>query len=162
MLTSDSHCTKAYWWLTIRLDSKFIVSRQTPASSERQGRTAMGCCSSQVPCVPVNYPLKPAVRYAVITSQCLLAVTLQQFRVLSRVCTVPFKKPIVTPETAEQQDAFNQLDYILGEETPFSGVGWAIKQQSVLGSKKRLEQWNDSCGVPCWDVLWALMTICIK
>jgi len=36
MLTIDSHRTKAYWWLTIGLDSKFIVSRQTPASSERQ------------------------------------------------------------------------------------------------------------------------------
>lgn len=110
------------------------------AQKGREGQLWGAVTAKSIPCVPVNYPLKPAVRYAVITSQCLLAVTLQQFRVLSRVCTVPFKKPIVTPETAEQQDAFNQLDYILGEETPFSGVGWAIKQQSVLGSKKRLEQ----------------------
>ena len=51
---------------------------------------------------------------------------------------MPFKKPAVTPEMDEQQDAFDQLDDILGEGTPSSAVGWAIKQQSVLGSKEEI------------------------
>ena len=78
---------------------------------------------------------------------------------------MPFKKPAVTPEMDEQQDAFDQLDDILGEGTPSSAVGWAIKQQSVLGSKEEIRAtkrllWGSFLGRSAHN--WALLTICAK
>ena len=51
---------------------------------------------------------------------------------------MPFTKPAIAPETKEQKDAFDTLDDMLGDGEPSSAVTWAIKLQSIMGSKKEL------------------------
>ncbi len=60
------------------------------------------------------------------------------YRVLSRVCVVPFTKPSISPTTDEQQDAFDDLDDILEGGLLSSVYGWVIQQRRVLEDKERI------------------------
>ncbi len=55
---------------------------------------------------------------------CVLTDLLLYFRVTTRTCTLTFTLPTVGPTTREEEDAWTELDEVVGELS--SCIGWAI------------------------------------
>lgn len=86
-------------------------------------------------------------------------------RVLSRVCVVPFRIPSITPETEEQQSAFDALEDMLDDHRPSSAIGWAISQRDELRNKAAIREMKALLKGPFQGRTtgnWALVLVCTK
>ena len=60
------------------------------------------------------------------------------YRVMSRVCVVPFCKPSIAPITDEQDDAFDDIERMIEENLLSQALGWVIKQASTVHNREQL------------------------
>lgn len=67
---------------------------------------------------------------------CKKLVFMFGYRVMSRVCVVPFLKPSITAATDRELDAFDDLDEMIEEGIPTQALGWIIRQKDYLHDNK--------------------------
>ena len=59
---------------------------------------------------------------------------------------MPFSKPLVGPQTADEQEEYDKLTKDLRSNTYSSCIGWVIRQKAVVGNEEELQEMKTKIG----------------